>query len=546
MTATEFTIVAKDHNLGITKANPIISILVIGLATGLATGRISTITSGNLSSAGVGKGAEFASLVLGSGLSTVDVYSAVNDTVAPRSQLAPTVTTLGGNLLGTASGPVIPTLSGIPKDDYLLRVEIVSGGASPVFRYSLDDGDNWIQQIVATPGTAQVLYAANSGSSSAVSSGVSIVFPVGAYVTGDVFNAVFFAGSIVLGSNTAITHDGSLSDAMLQVASSPKKYSHIVVADSANGGTDSANSSSFSAVLTQMQAALSSLTTNNFFSCAYMDYPRKQSLGDELDVTFQGLATALPATGVFVCAGYGRTLRKSSISNANYWRGSSWSTIERMVQNASPLKTIYTTDALPVATHDASLRYSNLDYSGILSSGSTFDESLSVNSLGGTSGAVTPSGFLAVYRSLHSATVGAYTFLRGYAHCDPTNDFFENAYRLQFNAVLNLVFDNMWQLYKGQHLETYLDGTGRITESQAKDIESTMQRIVTEQLVNNKYIVAPPPKGTTDSSGNQVNTNFVIVDRTANLISTEQLTWICTAWAPAYVHTFKATCYLSL
>ncbi len=545
MTVQDFTITTKENNLGITNPSPILSVLVVGLCTGLTHGIITTLSTGTLSTAGLGKGAELCSLVLNSGLSVVDVYPTAVDSSGARAPLpCATPSAAAGNLLGNASGTAYPTFTGSPNDDLLIRIEIITGGSTPVFRYSLDDGNSWVQQIVSTPGVAQVLYAANPGTTNAISSGVSVTLPTGTYVAGDVFNSFGFAGAAVVAMSTA--GDGSIQDCLNQVAAGSKKYTHIVFAEDPNGtAVDATNFTSTAAALTQIGTQMLSLANTNFFSMAFVGTPRRETLGDELDVTYQGLATSMTPQSIYSRIGYGHTFRQSSISRASHWRSQMWAAVEREIQNANPKQTIYTSDAIPLSTPNLATLFTILNYSGILGSGSTADESKATNSLGGSFGAVTPSGFMALYRSSHASRPGSFTFLAGNSHCDPTNDYFESAYRMQFNAVLNLVFATMWLLFKGQNLDVNL-ATGNITPAQAADIEATIQRIVTETLVDPGYVQAPPPPGTVDSEGHPVNTNFIVIDQTVNLVTTGNLKWISTAWAPGYVKTFTAVSFISL
>jgi hypothetical protein len=178
--------------------------------------------------------------------------------------------------------------------------------------------------------------------------------------------------------------------------------------------------------------------------------------------------------------------------------------------------------------------------SPVLQLGSTYDEQKSINTWGGTAGAATSQGFLALYTSPYALNTNSFTFELGNTHIDSSNDFQELVYLQQFNELTNVINNWMWRLYKGQDLQTKKDGSGTLTEAQCQLIEQTIQNKIIAALVGPKYIPAPP------SSAGQPNT-FITVSRTQNVVAAPStLVWTYRMWVDAYVKSFSATGSLSL
>lgn len=92
-----------------------------------------------------------------------------------------TQTTAGsvGTITQSGAGPLITATGAAPNDAYELKVEILVGGAvgTSQFRYSLDGGDTWSGAI------------ATAASYVIPDSGITIQFPAGTYVLGEVYSA---------------------------------------------------------------------------------------------------------------------------------------------------------------------------------------------------------------------------------------------------------------------------------------------------------------------------------------------------------------------
>jgi hypothetical protein len=542
MTTQDFSVKITTNNLGVTSVTDIVRPIVIGRFTGLTPGAITALNGGNIASAGIGQGAELAQQILNDEMSQVDVYPIVpsSDTGATGGYVS--TFSLAGNISGLSSGSVLPTVaidSTLKEvDNYLLRLEIVSGGATSVtVRYSIDDGNSWVYQTVVTVATAFTIYAKGAGTAYAVDSGLRVTLPTGTWITGDVFNAYTFATFATISAVSA--GDGSIEDAYNQISAGPKKYSHIIIAGTPNGGTtptDSANSVAFATLLALVKTKTELLDSfSNIPTVSVLQFPRKVNLGNELDTVFQALALGQTATQSYrIAIGYGYFLQQSNLQKGSAWRSVSWLAINRICQNKDPSDSIFTSDTLPVVSPDLTIKFQNLSYTGILKLGSTYDESLSVN-VSGVHGAVTPAGYLAIYRSNNNSDMNGFTFLEGNTHTDPTNDFFELVYITQFNELERVIDSYMWNVYKGQELKTRMDGTGALTDSQAKSINLAVSQEVINKLASPGFIPYNP-------NGQE----YITIDQTINMIATKKIRWTFRMWVDAYAKYFEAVGGLSL
>ena len=545
MSVQEFAISINNYALGRTVNNPILRPVVIANFPGLAStynGKLGTANNGNISGLGIGPGPDMVSLCLNSGLTSVDFYQAITGSSGAEIPLSGSFTN-AGNLNATAVGVTAPVLSGVPLDNYTVRIEVLVNGtqANVQFRYSLDDGQSWIKTATFT-GTAVVLYAAAAQSASPITSGLSVTFPTGSYVAGDVWSVACYPGSVYLAGNTTTT--GSLEYAFANaLANAPVKYTHAIIATEPGGtAVDATNITEAGAVALAASTGAGTLFSNAGVGLeVIMGTARKINLGTEDDTTFQALVTGSVSTlDSRLAIGYGHILRSSSTQKVKFWRSTAFNIVEELCRNNNPATSIYTARALSVVKPDTSVKFSKVDYTGLLQTGCTFDEATSTNSGGGTFGSVTPYGFIAPYRSHFSATPGTFSFLAGNTHSDPTGDFFEFVYAQQFNELESVISTAMYQSYKGQNLQTKTDGTGALSEAQCRAIESYIQLKVNQALVDPGYIPPAPP-----ADGSSV-TNFITVSRTQNVVSTGKLVWNFRMWAAAYVKVFQGIGSLTL
>jgi hypothetical protein len=548
MTVQEFSNTIAQNALGRTILSPIVRPLVIGFFNSLPTssyGKIATANQSTLSSLGLGKGSEVVALALNSGLTSVDYYPCAQSAAGSGSYSATSGSfTCAGNLNSSATGSVVPVLSGTPLDDYLIRLEILAGGtqASVPFRYSVDDGNNWQKTVVFT-GTTIPLLASNAFSTSSGSSGLSVTFPTGTYVKGDVWNSTARA-AFPLASSTGSPAAGSIEGGLSAVSGSAVKYTHVYIAGQPCGSTDSSNATAFSTEVANAITLAGTLDTAGTPLEVILEAPRKSNGGSELDTTYQATITGSIATNLDsrVVVGYGHSARNAQLQSCTVWRNSAYTAFERIIKNNNPATSIYTDNAVPVASVQAAANslYTNLDYTDILGTGATYDEIRSVNANGGTLGAANAAGFLSLYRSPYSSVPGSYTFLGGNTHADPTNDFFELVYAQQFNEFRIVIATWLHRLYKGQQLDTKKDGTGTLTEAQCRAIEGAIQQKVNTILVDPGYIPAAPTANGTDV------TTFITVDRTQNVVSTSTLRYSYRMWVNAYVKQFTGVGTLAL
>lgn len=136
----------------------------------------------------------------------------------------PATATAGSNsaVAQTGTGPAI-TLSGTPYSFYRFKVEIILGGSlgTATYRYSLDNGSTWSSTLV----TAATQLMSDAG----VSSGVTLNFPVGTYVAGEIYTATGTGPSV---STT------NLATAMDALKATPYEFDCVIVLTNHAGATD--------------------------------------------------------------------------------------------------------------------------------------------------------------------------------------------------------------------------------------------------------------------------------------------------------------------
>lgn len=575
MTVQDFSITILQNQLGRIIPNPIVRPIVVGYFQNVAStalGYIQTVNDGNLGNLGLGQGTEWAKFCLDSNLPSVDILPVAQDPTDGYS-VAPFV--VAGNLSGNVSGVTVPTLTPAstgPVDSYQIRVEIqgqsnqVIGASTGTvqFRYSLDDGNTWIATTTysGVTGTPVALYCTGTANNSPVSSGLTIVFPAGTYVPGDVFNSYCFPSALL---STAFTGSGTqTSGAPLNlftaIQNSGKKYTHVIFANSVQTAiptnsvtgpaADNTNITAQATYIAAIKTGVDNLAVAGLPTVAVVEIPRRMPVSnaltsgmfsDELDVTYQNMVDGyVTSNDKRLCIGYGHIAHQSTLQNVLQWRSTAYSFMGRVIRNNNLSLSVYTSDPVDVVVPNTSLKFTINNYNTILQTGSTYDESKSTNTIGGVHGAVTPLGFLALYTSPYAASSSTYEFLAGNTHTDESNDFFEYLYLAQFNELTNVINSAMYQHYKGIELQTKKDGSGNLTEAQCRDIESTIQNIVNTLLVQPGHIPATPA-----NTGKNLST-FVTVTRNWNVVSTSTLTYTYRMWVNAYAKFFSATGSLAL
>jgi hypothetical protein len=538
VTVQEITVTTNNKALNrIVAANPL-NVAVTGAATGLAAGQFLTVTKQNIASLGVGAGASACALCLNAGMASVDF-------VAMKVVAAPAIAfTAGAANTGTGINLVVTTeaagsLPAGAADAFVPRVEVVTGGlaAALAFRYSLDDGVSWVATQKGSAGAIS-LYCKAVGTASQVKAGFQITFGTGTYAAGDSFSALTFGPS---NAAWAVAGDGSIKDAGVQFANAGQKYSHVLVANQQIAlVTNAANVTAFSTLIGtggEIDQMVTSLYTNDIPAQVFTTAPRDYLGAPEISTAALSLGLAVSTTlntynaanGINLCVGYGHHLIPDPVCQTNTWRNAAWTALQRIILNGGPGTTIY--EATPISCVQpgrAPAVNTKLDYTGPLQFGYTYDERQATN-LSGSYGLMSPIGIIATSTSVESSIPGASYFIAQPTWSNPSGDFFEGAYKEQMNLMQAVVNRYMWVNYKGKFLATMTDGTGRLTESQCRTIEQAVTNYLNETLVKPGYLPANPSD----------KPNFIIVDRSVNVVSTQTLAWDAGFYAQGIVKFFS-------
>jgi hypothetical protein len=547
MSVTEFSLTIKKNALGRTITNPIVRPLVVGYASGATSGEllnIKTINESNISTLGNGQGVEAVRMCLDEGLLSVDIMPIALDTTNTASK---STFVNAGNLLGATVGTQAPALAGTSLDDYRIRVEVLNFATTTVtFRYSLDDGETWIKTTSASTGASTTsLYANNAAT---IDTGLTINFPIGTYVAGDVWNGYAFAAAIK--SDDLTTAAGKAFDV---IQKNGKKYTHIYFASCVHKGvpvSGTSGSVANAANITAQQVYIAAISTGMTYlagigipAVALISMPRRMPINhdtdtfhrDELDVAFQtAVKTTVTTQNERLLISDGRFLISSPIQSVKFWRPGVYKAMQRIIRYNNPAISLYTDEPIDLVIPNQNIRFRSEDMTSILSLGSTYDESRAVNTWGGTFGAISNQGFLAAYTSGFAKSNKTLQFLAANTHCDSSNDFFEYLYLSQFNELQNVINAELYK-FRGKLLSTKQDGSGALTENQADAIEKSVQYVVDTLLVKPGYIT-PIPTGM----------SVITVNRTWNVVSTNELRYSFKMWVGALVKTFNGVGSLSL
>ncbi len=193
-------------------------------------------------------------------------------------------------LTATASSmatPPIVTVTGTPNDRYMLRVEVIVGGAvaTATFRYSLDAWD-----VDAAPFT-QSRVRATAATYDVEGSGLTINFPAGTYVAGDFY---------MLECVPKEPGTTDLQDAAEAVAASPRMYQLWAVSGS------QPDEEAGAALAAALGGYIEALQVQNRFIRGFLDVG---SDADSDDV----ITEAADWSEVTICPWYGYTLRVSAL-----------------------------------------------------------------------------------------------------------------------------------------------------------------------------------------------------------------------------------------
>lgn len=201
----------------------------------------------------------------------------------------------------TGTSPLITATGSAPEDAFDVRVEILVGGdeTEAEFRYSLDGGDTWSQPIAA------------AASYVIPDSGITIQFPAGTYVVGELYSATCTPPAFdVTGLGTAL--DAAFG--------TPEQWRLVHVVGFAADATAAATVAA--AVASKMDAA------ENMFRYAYAVLEMPDVSDADLKTAFASFAS----TRVMLCAGFAEVI--SAVSTRVYKRPAAWPTVARIMSVA--------------------------------------------------------------------------------------------------------------------------------------------------------------------------------------------------------------------
>lgn len=198
----------------------------------------------------------------------------------------------------TGTSPLITATGSAPEDAFDVRVEILVGGdeTEAEFRYSLDGGDTWSQPIAA------------AASYVIPDSGITIQFPAGTYVVGELYSATCTPPAFdVTGLGTAL--DAAFASA------EQWRLVHVVgfTADAAAAAT----------VATAVAAKMDAAEALYRYAYAVLEMP------DVSDADLQTEFAAFASPRVMLCAGF--TELVSAVSTRVYKRPAAWPIVARIM-----------------------------------------------------------------------------------------------------------------------------------------------------------------------------------------------------------------------
>lgn len=262
--------------------------------------KIGLCTAGTVNGVFISGDPEAVRTQLGQGaLVEAGLYS-IARTRRPVAFIRAAQTTAGavGTIAQSGAGPLITATGAAPNDAYQLRVEILVGGivGTSQFRVSLDGGDTWSAAI------------ATAASYVIPDSGITIQFPAGTYVLGEVYSA----------DCTAPAFDTTSLNAALDAAlamSQQFRCVHVV----GYGADGSATATVAAAVASKMTEA----EGLHRYTYAVLE------AADDSDADLISAFASFASTRVMVCAGFTELV---SARNARlYKRPAAWPLVSRIM-----------------------------------------------------------------------------------------------------------------------------------------------------------------------------------------------------------------------
>lgn len=364
----------------------------------------------------------------------------------------------------TGSGPAI-TLGGLARDEYAAQVQIMAGGAlgAGTFRYTLDAFDansapiTWSQTRIIPMGGSFVI----------PNSGLTLTFPSGTYILGDLYTESRIPPAPATGDLATVA-------ALLE--STPSLVFYLWAVSGAQ-----ATASAGATLAAAFEGHLDTLTSTYRYVRGLLDV----GSGD----TESNVATSAATwTGVRVAPSYGYTLRNSAIPFEGFSTRKTACSSGLAVRAAASL---ISTDLSRVASGpDVGVLKIYFDENG--------DQTLDALKIGGMRVWPGIPGFYIANAPLKSQFGSDFT-------------------DLQFGRVMDVACRTTYQgqfPYISESLRTLTDGTGAIDPRDAAMIETTVNNQLRDALLN--------PNNARGIPGH-VSAVVYSVDRTANLITSQTL-----------------------
>lgn len=458
------SLTVRDPGLGV--VNPATRIPII---TGIATGGSQAVETrgsiGDLSEVrsliGYGPLAEDVALALSK--RGGPVYFLIHDSADSKLLTAEVLT-------APAGAPPAITVSGTPNDRYNLQVEVVLGGArgTATFKYSLDA---WDEDVAPATESQTRLTAATYAM---VGSGLTLAFPIGTYVAGDVYTLECIPkepGTTDLGDVAAVLAADSAINFFLWMVSGAQ--------EDENAG------SAFAAALS---GHLTTLTQSFRYARGFCDIG---SDADADDVETE----AADWTSSRVCPSYGFTLRSSVLP------------FEGFSVRKTSCNTSMAIRAMTVGISNDLARVADGPDDGVLSidHDGFYDQGLDAVKVSTMRTWIGMPGFYIANGKLKSAFGSDFTDVQFGRVMDV-------ACRTTFEAQMPFVADSLRTI--GPDLATESRPAGAIDERDAKAIEQVVQNALDDALTRPLNARGVP---------GHVSAVAYAVDLTVNLVTTSQL-----------------------
>lgn len=201
----------------------------------------------------------------------------------------------------TGSGPLITADGATPNDAYQVRVEILDGGnvGTATFRYSLDGGDTWSTEI------------ATAASYVIPDTGITISFPSGTYVAGELYSSDAVP--------PAFDTTGLAAAIDVALAMSQQWRCIHVVGYAATGAASATVAAAVAAKMTMAE-------TQHRYTYAIIE------AANDTDSALIAAFESFASPRIMVCAGF--TELVSAVSGRIYKRHAAWSIVARIMSVA--------------------------------------------------------------------------------------------------------------------------------------------------------------------------------------------------------------------